>query len=285
MYIDEEQKPQVFGTANYVKAVIVHVALFLLLWYLGSIDFTPSETVIPIDLLVVVNENPEGVEDEPPPEKPPEPPPPEPEPPKPEPPKPDPPKPPEPVVQEAVVQEPVKTNIVKVVEKKPDPPKPPEPPKVDPKKAREERIAKMRASTTKIKDPPRKPDPPKNNGRTDMRPKDWEALLMAGYKPSNVNSGLDASEDQRCQELIRRAFYDRWESPAWTDQLREMHLSVQFGSGGAVKGYKLVQSSGDAAADKTVLRAASQVPVVRGLSPTFLDHNKTVTVRFKVKPE
>jgi hypothetical protein len=164
---------------------------------------------------------------------------------------------------------------------------------VDKKKLEEERkkreavrLEAMRNRATKIKDNPRvSSPPPRNNGRTDRRPKDWEKYLNAGYRPSNVNSGLDASDNARCIALISKAFHDRWASPAWTSELREILLSVQFGSGGRVLGYDIIQSSGDPSADRTVLKAASLVHAVRGLSSAFLENNKTVTVRFKVKPQ
>ncbi|MBR4893981.1 MAG: hypothetical protein IKZ36_02140, partial [Kiritimatiellae bacterium] len=163
----------------------------------------------------------------------------------------------------------------------------------DPKKAAEEkkkreaeRIAKMRDRAKTIKDKPKPTSPPpRNNGRTDKRPKDWEKYLNQGYTPSSVNSGLDASDNQRCIQLISKAFHDRWVSPAWTSELREILLSVQFGAGGKVLGYNIIQSSGDPSADRTVLKAASLVHAVRGLSSAFLENNKTVTVRFKVKPQ
>jgi outer membrane biosynthesis protein TonB len=275
MYIDEKKKPDVFGAGSFGAAVAVHLLLFLALWYAGSLDASSHPEPMPIELMVVVNENLDGVEDEPPPEKPPEPEPPEPEPPKP--PEPEPPKPPPPT-PEAVLQTPAETNTVKKVEKKEEKPKPPEPPKM----TREERMKKMRESAKKVKDAP--PPKPRNNGRTEMRPKDWEKLLSEGYTPGATNQGLDASENQRCTLLIKKAFHDKWESPPWNDRLREMHLSVQFGPGGEVKGYRLSQSSGDPAADKTVLDAAKLVPAVRGLSQAFLEANKTVTVRFKVTP-
>ena len=144
----------------------------------------------------------------------------------------------------------------------------------------------MRNSAKTIKDKPKPTSPPpRNNGRTDKRPKDWEKYLNQGYTPSSVNSGLDASDNQRCIQLISKAFHDRWVSPAWTSELREILLSVQFGAGGKVLGYNIIQSSGDPSADRTVLKAASLVHAVRGLSSAFLENNKTVTVRFKVKPQ
>ncbi|MBO7206373.1 MAG: cell envelope integrity protein TolA [Kiritimatiellae bacterium] len=96
---------------------------------------------------------------------------------------------------------------------------------------------------------------------------------------------MDASEEARCLALIRQAFYSRWDRPAWTSSLKKMCLSVQFGPGGRVVGYSLTHSSGDAAADRTVLSAASKVSYVRGLSSTFLDKHGSVLVRFEVTPE
>lgn len=283
MYIGEETRPNAFNAVYFVSALIVHVVLFLSIWYIGTWEEDEDkELVIPMELMVVVNENLDGVENELPPETPPvsEPDPPPPEPPKePDPPPPEPPK--EPDVTEAVVEVPEKPKPPEPPKppQPPKPPKPPEPPK-KPEKTREQRMAEMRNRTTKIKTPP-----PKNNGRTDKRPPDWEKLLMQGYKPGAANQGLDASEEARCFVLIRQAFYAKWDRPAWTSSLGKMCLSVQFGAGGKVIGYSLTKSSGDPSADRTVLRAASQVGYVRGLSSTFIEKNRTVIVRFEVTPE
>lgn len=283
MYIGEESRPSAFNVVYFVAAIIVHLVLFLSIWYIGTRDEEEEkEIVIPMELMVVVNENLDGVENESPPETPPQS---EPDPPPPDPPKdPDPPPQDEPEITEAVVLKPDKPKPPEPP-KPPKPPKPPEPPKQPekpkpPEKTREQRLAEMRSSTTKVKTPP-----PRNNGRTEKRPQDWEKLLNAGYKPGPTNQGLDASEEARCLALIRQAFYSRWDRPAWTSSLRKMCLSVQFGSGGRVVGYSLTQSSGDASADRTVLRAASQVSHVRGLSSSFIEKHRTVIVRFEVTPE
>lgn len=280
MYIEEERRPEIFNAAYFVAALAVHAILFLTIWLVGiSGSDEDKEIVIPMDLMVVVNENLDGVDGEPPPEKPPVA---DPDPPPPDPPK-EPPPPPsvEPDVAEAVITEPEKP-------KPPEPPKPAEPPKPpkkpDPSKkpemTKEQRMAKMRESTTKIKTPP-----PRNNGRTEKRPPNWAELLNAGYKPGAANRGLDAGEQARCLSLIQQAFLSKWERPAWTSSLRKMCLSVQFGPGGKVVGYTLTQSSGDPSADRTVLKAASRVGFVRGLSSTFLEKNRTVIVRFEVTLE
>lgn len=288
MYIGEETRPSAFNAVYFAAAIVVHIVLFLSIWYIGICEEDEKEIVIPMELMVVINENPDGVENQPPPETPPvsEPDPPPPEPPKePDPPPPEPPK--EPDVTEAVVEVPEKPKPPEPPKptQPPKPPKPPEPPKKpDPPKkpemTREQRMAEMRNRTTKIKNPP-----PRNNGRTDKRPQDWEKLLMQGYRPGATNQGLDAGEEARCFSLIRQAFYSKWDRPAWTSSLKKMCLSVRFGAGGKVIGYSLTQSSGDASADRTVLRAASQVGYVRGLTSAFLEKNKTVIVRFEVTPE
>lgn len=164
---------------------------------------------------------------------------------------------------------------------KPPKPEPPKPTAEELKKQREERLKKMRESM--VKDKPR-PVPPRSNGRTEQRPPNWQQLLNQNYKPSNRNAGLDASDDQRCHRLIHDAFHDRWTPPPWTSELKVMALQVQFDMAGNVTGYRLTSSSGDPSADATVLGAAKGVPSVRGLSRAFLERNRTVTIRFDVKP-
>ncbi len=287
MYIGEETRPSAFNAVYFAAAIVVHIVLFLSIWYIGICEEDEKEIVIPMELMVVVNDNPDGVENEQPPETPPLS---QPDPPPPDPPKdPDPPPRDEPDITDAVVLQPDKPKPPKPPEppkppkptppKQPDPPKKPDKPK-EPQETRDQRLARMRNSTTKIKNPP-----PRNNGRTDKRPQDWEKLLMQGYRPGATNQGLDAGEEARCFSLIRQAFYSKWDRPAWTSSLKKMCLSVRFGAGGKVIGYSLTQSSGDASADRTVLRAASQVGYVRGLTSAFLEKNKTVIVRFEVTPE
>lgn len=287
MYIGEETRPSAFNAVYFAAAIVVHIVLFLSIWYIGICEEDEKEIVIPMELMVVVNDNPDGVENEQPPETPPVS---EPDPPPPDPPKdPDPPPRDEPDITDAVVLQPDKPKPPKPPEppkppkptppKQPDPPKKPDKPK-EPQETRDQRLARMRNSTTKVKTPP-----PRNNGRTDKRPQDWEKLLMQGYRPGATNQGLDAGEEARCFSLIRQAFYSKWDRPAWTSSLKKMCLSVRFGAGGKVIGYSLTQSSGDASADRTVLRAASQVGYVRGLTSAFLEKNKTVIVRFEVTPE
>jgi outer membrane biosynthesis protein TonB len=279
MNIGDESRPSSFKAVYFVAAILIHIVLFVSIWYIGiHEEEKDEEVVIPMELMVVVHENLDGEENELPPEVPPVS---QPDPPPPDPPKdPDPPPHDEPDIADAVVLKPDKP-------KPPEPPKPPKPPeplkKPDkpekPQETLEQRLARMRDSTTKIKNPP-----PRNNGRTDRRPNNWKELLNAGYKPGPTNQGLDASEEGRCLTLIQQAFYKNWDRPAWTSSMGIMHLDVKFGPGGRVLGYSLKKSSGDSSADRTVLAAASRVSSVRGLSSSFLEKHKIVTVRFEVTP-
>lgn len=287
----EMKKPEVLGARSFGLALALHVVAFLLLYLFAMLHLKPRETVIPIDLTVVVNENLDGEENEPPPLNNP------PEPQKVEPPKPTPPPEPPKVEEkveavEQIVEKPKpkpKENPKEEKpkeEKKPDPPKPPEKTKEELMK---ERMEKMRESAKVVKNPPKiiVKNQPSGNGKTQkqtMSEAQIRKLLDQGYKPGAATQ-LAASEEQRCISLIRAAFYAKWNRPPWTDTLKEMHLKVKFGDGGRVLGYQLVQRSGDSKADATVLQAASLVSSVPGLSLDFLAKNPTVTIRFKVTPQ
>ncbi|MCR5413354.1 MAG: TonB family protein [Kiritimatiellae bacterium] len=286
MYVGRERRPGVIDVTSITIAVLLHIILFGTLWYLGT--FEPDEeeiTVIPLEF--VLYENLDGVDGEPPPEAEPvseaEPAPPEPVA------EPKPPVPPEdPVI---IPDEEQKPDPPKVEEKKPDPPKveekKPDPPKTEEKKpsaeprmTREERIAKMRESI----EPP-KQRRPVNNGRTAERPKDWEKLLGQGFTPSNRNSGLDADENQKCLGRIYKAYYDEWDPrPAWTPNLKEMVLEIKFDLKGNVTSHRLTASSGDGAADRSVLAAAAKVKRVPGLTRAYLETNRSAEIHFKVEP-
>lgn len=285
----EMKKPDVLGARSVGLAIALHVVSFLLLYLFAMLHLKPRETVIPIDLTVVVNENLDGEENEPPPlDNPP---------PKVEPVKPTPPAPP-PKVEEKV------EAVEQIVEKKPEKPKEkpkeekpkeekkpekPKPPEKTKEELMKERMERMRNSAKEVKNPPKiiVKDKPSGNGKTDkqkMSEAEIRKLLNQGYKPG-TSTQLAASEEQRCISLIREAFYAKWNRPPWTADLKEMYLKVRFGDGGRVLGYQLEKRSGDPKADATVLQAAALVSSVPGLSLDFLTKNPSVTIRFKVTPQ
>ena len=283
--VQEEQRPKVLEFRIVAIVFLVHLAFFAGLWVFDKLTglFDKPEEIIPIDLTVVVVENLDGNPDEPPPLKKPEPPPPPPPKPKP---KPKPKEPEKPKELEKIV-----TNIVEKVEKKPEKKEQPPEPKKTAKELREEKLKRMREKATKtnrkVETP--KPSQPQPNGRTDKKTlsdAEIQKLLNAGYRPGS-STNLAASEEQLCYSLIKQAFEEKWDKPAWTDTLKPMVIRVWFTAGGRIANFKLEQSSGDPKADATIKSAASRVGMVRGLTAGFIEkHGRSgVPVRFKVTPQ
>lgn len=279
---DTAARPKVLNGHNLSVALVLHVAFFAVFWIYSVFHglFDKKEEIVPIDLTVVVVENLNGKEDEPPPLKKPEPPPP----PKPEPPKPKPPKPkPKPKEPEKPKElEKIVTNIVRKVEKKET--KKDEPPKKTAKELREERMKRIRSQTKQVNKPTVVQQQP--NGRTDKRPPNWKELLNAGYKPGKTTN-LAANEEQLGYSLIKQSFEAKWNKPPWTDTMKPMVIRVWFGNGGKIVNYRLVSSSGDARADQSIKSAAARVIAIPALPAGFIDKYRTsgVPVRFTVTPQ
>ena len=294
MIFGQEQRPKSVYSRTFVASIVIHALFLSAIILLGKINFTKKDNLIPIDLVVVVNQNLDGVENEPPPLQDP------PEYPEPPPPKVTPPvKPPEipdvkdvPAVIKEKPQKPQKTKeqLMKermerirkdVKQRKKEQPKKDEK-KVDPEK----RIRDSLKPTNKKVDI--KVDAPSGNGRTDRKihsKAEIEKLFGMGYKPGTKNQ-LSKNEAQRCISLIYQAFYSKWQRPAWNDRLKVMSLEIGLGLGGTITSYRLVGSSGDAAADRSVLKAASQVRSVLGLSAEFIrQHRSDIVIRFEVTPQ
>ena len=287
----EGRRPKVLCGGNIVVALVIHAAFFAGLYVFAVFHglFDKPEEIIPIDLTVVVNENLDGKENEPPPLQKPEPPKPKP---KPEPPKPKPrPKEPEkPKELEKIV-----TNIVveldKKVEKKPEKKseKKPEEPKKTAKELREERLRKMResAKTVKTKVTIEVKNAPSGDGRTtkktltDAQIRD---LLNKGYKPG-TSEQLATSEMQRCLSLIQMAIKDKWDklSPKIGNNGTVL-LSVQFNSSGGLVNVRLAKSCGDKLSDNAALSVARSVSSIPGLSDEFISQfrREALTIRYYV---
>ena len=287
----EEKLPAPISGRTLALALLVHFALFAVFWIFAVCHglFDKKEEIIPIDLTVVVNENLNGKENEPPPLKKVEP-----EPPKPKPkPKPKVKEPEKPKELEKIV-----TNIVAKVDKKEEKPekkpekKEPEKPKKSAKELREERMKKMRESAKQVNKKVTievKTAKESGNGRTakkTLSDAEIQKLLNMGYKPG-TSEQLATSDAQLGYSLIKMAFEEKWEKPPWTDTLRPMTIRVWFGPGGRITNYKLESSSGDAKADQSIKSAASRVGTVQGLPPAFIDKYRSsgVPVRFTVKPQ
>lgn len=284
----EGRRPKVLGGGNVVAALVIHVAAFLGLYVFAVFHglFDKPEEVIPIDLTVVVNENLDGKENEPPPLQKHETPKPKP---KPEPPKPKP-KPKEPEKPKEL--EKIVTNIVQKVEKKTEKKeekKQEEKPKKTAKELREERLKQMRESaksvnkkvTIEVKNAPSGDGRTAKKTLTDAQIRD---LLNKGYKPG-TSEQLATSEMQRCLSLIQMAIKDKWDrlSPKIGNNGTVL-LSVQFNSSGGLVNVRLAKSCGDRLSDDAALSVARSVSAIPGLSDEFKSkfRREALTIRYYV---
>lgn len=286
----EGRRPEVLSGRNILVALALHLLAFSAFWIFAVVHglFKPKETVIPIDLTIVVNENLDGNEDDPPPLQNPEPPPPPPQP-KPKPPKPDEKKPDPPKVLEQIV-----TNVVKNVDKKEekqkevDPPKE-EPPKKSAKELREERMRRMREMAVKNTKPVTiEVKAPSGNGKTakqTMSEAEIRKLLEMGYKPGKSNQ-LAASELQLGVSLVQMALNEKWDSLGpKVGASGDVLLSCRFNSAGGLVNVRIEQSCGDKMSDSAALSVARAVTHIRNLPAGFLNQfsKETLTIRYHVK--
>ena len=287
---DTAQRPKVLSKRNLAIALVLHVSTFVLFWlYAACHDlFDKEEEIIPIDLTVVVNQNLDGKENEPPPLKKVEP----------EPPKPKPQPKPKPKVKEPEKPkelEKIVTNVVAKVNKKAEEKRPekkkPEPPKKTAKELREERMRKMRESAKQVNEKVTievRSAKASGDGRTARKTlSDAEVMrrLNEDYKPG-TSEQIATSELQLGYSLIKQTFEEKWDKPPWTDTLKPMTIRVWFGGGGRIVKYHLERSSGDRKADQSILSAASRVGSIPALPAAFVDKFKRsgVPVQFTVKP-
>lgn len=278
----EGKRPKVLSGQTVAIALSLHLSAFVVFvafaWVHGL--FEKKEVITPIDLTVIVNENLDGKEDEPPPLKNPAPP----EPPKPQPkPKPIEKKPDPPKALEQIV-----TNIVKKVEKKDPPkkeperktpkpePKKPEPPKKTAKELREEKMKRIRDRMKTVNKPVKievKDAQESGDGRTarqTMTPAQVKALLNRGHRPGTKNQ-LAPNEMSRCVSLIEMAIEDRWNvlQPK-IGRTGVVQLSVRLNSAGGLVDVRLVRGCGDQTSDQAALSVARAVSSIRGLSREFI---------------
>lgn len=294
----EGRRPQALSTVTVIVALALHLAVFAVFGLFARFtDKKRPETNFPIELTVIVNENLDGVENEPPPLKnppPPEPPKPKPKPrPKPAEKKPDPPKPLEQIV----------TNVVKSVEKKKDEPKKapekkkpepkkPEPPKKTAKELREERMKRIRDRMKTVNKPVTievKNAKASGNGRTarqTMSRAEIERLLRQGYRPGTENQ-VAANEKQRCLSLIEMVLRDRWGALGAEKNARVgviVSLSFQLNSAGGLVNVRLAKGCGDVRTDQTALAVARTVTSIPGLSADFIAEfsKNSIILNYKV---
>lgn len=260
-----------------------------------SCTFEKKEEIIPMEFLVVTEENAadrlaeepnEEVESEPdPPEPEPEPPEPDPLPPEPQPePEPDPLPPPPPP------KEPDPLPLPDPPKPKPKPAEKPKPiekpkPKPNPKPAwKPAPVKSIRKGQRVGPVTTGKRDPKKAATQKALSAAEIQKLLAAGARSGNRNQ-VPPNDASRCYGVIERHFKDACtrygleSSPTGKAPV----LTVTFGSGGSIRSIRIKDSSGDRAWDAQVLQACRQVRRVSGLSSAFLAEYESVDLRLHVE--
>ena len=255
----------------------LHVAAFVFFWIAAQIIYRTPDVIIPIDMTIVppwAEQDPNDPDPDPnPPPK---------EQPKPEPPKPQP-KPEEPPKVDEKVE-----AVEKIPEKKKKEFKKSEVKQPDKKPEKKVEKPKKEFKKGEIKKPPKIQPPvklPPGKGTSRDKPLSQAEImkaLAAGAKFGASNQ-LAENEEQRCISLISRRFYECWTDFNWSENLQPVLLSVRFGGGGKILGYKIVQSSGDAKVDQSVLAAAKRADHVSGLSAEFLKKYPEITISMTPK--
>ena len=314
----ERERPPILSARNFGLALALHLLVFVLFFAVAFVQglFAPRETVVPIDLTLVVNENLDGVDDEPPPLQNPtkdEPPPPPPAP-KPireerkrEEPRKEPPKVEEPLVEEPKVdmkkreEERKKAEEAKKRKAEEDRKKA----EADRKKAeaerkkaeaekkrkREERLERMRKSATKntntkpVKIETRGPSGNGRTGRQTLSEAEIRKRLEEGYRPGREES-LATSDLQLGVSLIQMALNEKWDALApKVGASGTVFLSCRINSAGGLMAVKLERSCGDRLSDEAALAVARQVTHIRALPAAFKARfsKETLTIRYEVK--
>lgn len=277
----EGRRPEVISARNLLIAFAIHFAVFIGFYVFALLHglFEPKETIIPIDLTVIVNENLDGVENEPPPLV---------NPPPPAPPKPPKPKPVKPKIDPPKALEQIVTNVVVKVDKKEEEKKRKEEEKrkkeeakkkaEEKKKAEDERLKKMRERAVKNDKPVKievKNAKESGNGKTqkqNMSKAEIEKLLNQGYKPGPSNQ-IAHSEVDRCIRVIKMALKDKWkELKPRIGNEGVVTLSFELNSNGGLINVRVIKSSGDLQSDAAAKLVASRLTRIRGLSSEFISH-------------
>ena len=263
---------------SFALAVGLHLALFGIFWGITEWIRRNQDVIIPLDMLMVVPPWAEQTDDSDPD---PNPPPPEQEQ-QPEPPPPEPPK-----IEEP---KPIVDAVEKVVEKEKPKEKPPEKPKEKQKPLNLREKAKLvktppqplnlREKAKKVEAPPTIKTYGKGTAADKpLSPEEFQKLMNQGYTIGARNQ-IAKDELTRCVTLIQQAIRREWdkESFNWNPGLRAIRVELQFGSGGVIRSFRVLQGSGDGEVDRTARNALTRLRSVPGLSATFLEVASTFLV-------
>lgn len=254
-------------------ALALHLAVFALFWGIAKLAIRSPDVVIPMDLTIVPpwaeqTDDPDPDPNPPPPEAKAEPKPPQPE--------PEPPK-----IEETKPVEAVEKVVEKPKPKKKEKPKPPDlRKKAKLVKAAPAPVADLREKARKIEPPPNVRTYGKGTAADKpLSPEEFRRLMNQGYRVGARNQ-IANDEATRCVSLIAQAIRREWdkESFNWNPGLRAIRVELQFGSGGVIRSFRVLQGSGDGEVDRTARNALTRLRSVPGLSATFLEVASTFLV-------
>lgn len=165
-------------------------------------------------------------------------------------------------------------------------PKEPEKPKPLPKPKEPEKPKTFKKGE-RVQLPPDKPkvDFTKLKRVTDKKltTREIANALASGAKVGARNQ-LPSNEISLCVSLVRNALYEAWEQPGESEAgSRPAKLLIRLDGRGRIISYRIMQSSGSAHFDTTVLKAAANCPPIRGLTVAFLNQHDELTIEFKLE--
>ena len=141
-------------------------------------------------------------------------------------------------------------------------------------------VADLREKARKIKPPPNVRTYGKGTAADKpLSPEEFRRLMNQGYRVGARNQ-IANDEATRCVSLIAQAIRREWdkESFNWNPGLRAIRVELQFGSGGVIRSFRVLQGSGDGEVDRTARNALTRLRSVPGLSATFLEVASTFFV-------
>ncbi len=252
-------------------SIALHLAVIVFFWGMAKIIFKAPDVIIPMDLTIVPPWAEQTDDPDPDPNPPPK-----------DEPKPEIKPPPEPEPPKKAEEKPV--EAVEQVKEKPK------------KKKEKPKPLNLREKAKLVKTPPKplnlrrnakKIDPPPNmrkvgKGTAHDKPlskEEFMRLMNQGYRIGAKNQ-IANDEVTRCVSVVAQAIRREWdkESFKWHPGLQAIQVELQLGPGGAVRGFRIRGSSGDAEVDRTARSALNRLKYIPGLSASFIRQFSTLPV-------
>ena len=127
--------------------------------------------------------------------------------------------------------------------------------------------------------------PSKNATDKPLSEAEIRRLLAMGARPGEKNS-IPPDEESMCFALLKRAFNDAWAQPSYDEVGGAIAtIEVRLQRDGSIFGVRMVKPSGNNVLDASVMKAATGIKHVDGLTPAFLGKYEEVNIDFKVQPQ